>query len=59
VIPQLGGEPFMQKPPVLFITAAICGKLFGGLLGTDTAYRLAVVIFQTLTLVFVGVAFRW
>jgi len=58
VIPQLGGEPFMQKPPVLFITAAICGKLFGGLLGTDTAYRLAVVIFQTLTLVFVGVGAR-
>ena len=35
------------NPPVLFITAAICGKFFGGWLGTDTAFRLAVVIFQT------------
>jgi 4-amino-4-deoxy-L-arabinose transferase-like glycosyltransferase len=58
VIPTLGGEPFMQKPPVMFITAAICGKLFGGLLGTDTAFRLAVVIFQTLTLIFVGFGAR-
>jgi 4-amino-4-deoxy-L-arabinose transferase-like glycosyltransferase len=58
VIPTLGGEPFMQKPPVMFVTAAICGKLFGGLLGTDTAFRLAVVMFQTLTLIFVGVGAR-
>ncbi len=58
VVPELGGEPFMQKPPLMFITAAICGKLFGGLMGMDTAYRLAVVIFQALTLVALGLAGR-
>ena len=58
VVPMLGGEPFMQKPPVIFVTAAICGKLFGGLLGLDTALRLSVVIFQVLTLVFLGIAGR-
>lgn len=58
VVPELGGEPFMQKPPLMFVTAAICGKLFGGLVGTDTAFRLAVVIFQVLTLVALGVAGR-
>ena len=42
----------------MFITAAVCSKIFGGLLGTDTAFRLAVVIFQALTLVFVGVGAR-
>jgi 4-amino-4-deoxy-L-arabinose transferase-like glycosyltransferase len=58
VIPELGGEPFMQKPPVIFVTAALCGKMFGGLLGRETAYRLAVVIFQVLTLTFVGIGAR-
>ncbi len=58
VIPELGGEPFMQKPPIIFVTAALCGKLFGGLLGRETAYRLAVVIFQVLTLTFVGIGAR-
>jgi len=58
VVPELGGEPFMQKPPLMFITAAICGKLFGGLMGLDTAYRLSVVIFQILTLAALGLAGR-
>jgi len=58
VVPELGGEPFMQKPPLMFITAAICGKLFGGLMGLDTAYRLSVLIFQVLTLIALGAVGR-
>lgn len=58
VVPELGGEPFMQKPPLMFVTAAICGKVFGGLMGTDSAFRLAVVVFQVVTLVALGMAGR-
>lgn len=58
VVPQLGGEPFVQKPPVLYVTAAIGGKLFGGLLGRETAFRLAVIVFQIVSLVFLGIGAR-
>ncbi|HTI71433.1 MAG TPA: glycosyltransferase family 39 protein [Candidatus Limnocylindria bacterium] len=50
VVPQLGGEPFMQKPPVFFATATVATKLFGGLVGFTTAARTANVIFLALTL---------
>ena len=58
VVPKLGGEPFMQKPPVLFVTAAYTGKIFGGIFGKDTAIRLSIALFQILTLVFLGLGGR-
>ena len=58
VVPHLGGEPFMQKPPVMYVTAAIGGKLLGGLLGKETAYRLAVVLFQIISLTSLGFGAR-
>src|SRR5712692_2135533 len=41
VIPQLGGEPFMEKPPLYFVTAAISARLFSPWLALHDAGRLA------------------
>lgn len=41
VVPTLAGEPFMEKPPLFFITAAIFAKLFGWALPLHDAARLA------------------
>jgi TonB family protein len=32
VVPTLAGEPFMEKPPAFFVTAAAFASLFGGVL---------------------------
>lgn len=45
VIPRLAGEPFVEKPPLYFIAAAMVLKLVGPLFGATTAIRLTTVIF--------------
>src|SRR5258706_7517873 len=50
VVPTLGGEPFMEKPPLFFITAALFAKVFGGLLPLHDAARLASAFYVGLTL---------
>src|SRR5919201_1888811 len=32
VIPTLAGEPFMEKPPVFYVTAALFARLLSGVL---------------------------
>ena len=49
VVPTLAGEPFMEKPPIYFITAALFGKLFGGWLPLQDAARLANLFFLGIT----------
>jgi len=56
VVPTLAGEPFMEKPPIYFITAALFGKLFGGWLPLQDAARLANLFFLGLTAWSLGVA---
>lgn len=58
VVPTLGGEPFMEKPPLFFATAALFAKLFGWLLPLHDAARLASGFYVGLTLLFVAKAAR-
>jgi 4-amino-4-deoxy-L-arabinose transferase-like glycosyltransferase len=50
VVPTLAGEPFMEKPPLYFIVAALCEQAFGGWLSLPDAARLA-------SALFIGLAF--
>lgn len=54
VVPTLGGEPFMEKPPAFFVTAALFAKLAGGWLPLHDAARLATGAYLGLTLLFVS-----
>src|SRR5438132_1415126 len=56
VVPTLGGEPFMEKPPLFFVTAALFAKAFGGLLPPHDAARLASGFYAALTLWFTWLA---
>jgi 4-amino-4-deoxy-L-arabinose transferase-like glycosyltransferase len=58
VVPSLAGEPFMEKPPLYFITAAAFAKLFSPWLALHDGARLASGFFTSLTLLFVGLAGR-
>jgi 4-amino-4-deoxy-L-arabinose transferase-like glycosyltransferase len=58
VVPTLAGEPFMEKPPLFFISAALCAKLFGSVLSLHDAARLSTAFYVGLTLLFVGLAAR-
>lgn len=49
VVPTLAGEPFMEKPPIYFITAAMFAQLLGGWLSLPDAARLANPFFLGLT----------
>lgn len=56
VIPSLGGEPFMEKPPVFVITAALFAKLFGPWLPLHDAARLATGFYLGLTVLFTSLS---
>ena len=58
IVPTLAGEPFMEKPPVFFITAAGFARLFGGALPLHDAARLAAAFYVGLTLLFTFLAAR-
>ncbi len=58
IVPTLGGEPFVEKPPLFFITAAIFAHVFGGWLPLHDAARLASGFYVALTLAFTGLAAR-
>ena len=58
VVPTLGGEPFMEKPPLYFVTAALFAKAFGWLLPLHDAARLASAFYVALTLLCAGLAAR-
>src|SRR5258707_81481 len=50
VVPTLAGEPFMEKPPLFFATAALFAKLFGWALPLHDAARLASAFYVLVTL---------
>ena len=58
VIPILGGEPFMEKPPVFFVTAALFAKLFGSWLPLHDAARFATGFYLALTTAFISLTAR-
>lgn len=58
VVPTLAGEPFMEKPPLYYITAALFAQLFFPLLPLHDGARLASGLYMAITLLFTGLAGR-
>lgn len=56
--PTLAGEPFMDKPPLYYWTAALFARLFSPLLPLHDGARLASGFYTALTLLFTGLAGR-
>lgn len=49
VVPQLAGEPFMEKPPLFYWVASTCAGFFSGWLPLHDGARLACGLFMLLT----------
>ena len=58
VVPTLAGEPFIEKPPLIYLVASAFAGLFQGTLPTHDAARLATGFFVGLSLVFLGLTAR-
>jgi len=58
LVPSIAGEPFMDKPPLFYWTAALFAKLFSPLLPLHDGARLASGFYTILTLLFIGLAAR-
>ncbi len=52
VVPKLTGEPFLEKPPLYYATAALCGRLFSPPLEPYEASRMATALYISLALLF-------
>ena len=53
-IPTLAGEPFMEKPPILYIVSALSARLLSPILPLHDAARGSVVVFNLLTFLCLG-----
>jgi len=58
VVPTLAGEPFMEKPPAFYLTAAAFAALLGGMLELHDAARLAAGFYMSLVLAFIVLSAR-
>ena len=58
IVPTLVDEPYMDKPPLFYWTAAIFAKLLAPILPLHDGARLATGFYTTLTLLFVGLSGR-
>lgn len=58
VVPTLADEPFMDKPPLYYWTAALFAKLFAPILPLHDGARLASGFYTALTLLFIGLSGR-
>ncbi len=58
LVPTLAGEPYMDKPPLFYWTAALFAKLFSSLLPLHDGARLACGFYTALTLLFIGLTGR-
>lgn len=58
VVPALAGEPFMEKPPLFYWTAAAVARLFSGVLPLHDAARLATGLWMALVFGFIAIAGR-
>lgn len=56
LVPTLAGEPFMEKPPLFFWTAALFAQAFGGALPLHDAARLASLFYVSIALLFTWLA---
>jgi len=58
IIPQLAGEPFLDKPPLFHLAAAASARVFSPLLAPHDGARLATGFFIGLALLFTALASR-
>jgi 4-amino-4-deoxy-L-arabinose transferase-like glycosyltransferase len=58
IVPMLSGEPFLEKPPLFFITASAFARIFGELLPLHDAARLATGFYVILALLFLAMTAR-
>ncbi|HZW87060.1 MAG TPA: glycosyltransferase family 39 protein [Gallionella sp.] len=58
LVPTLAGEPYMDKPPLFYWTAALFAKLLSTLLPLHDGARLASGFYTALTLLFIGLTGR-
>jgi len=58
IVPTLAGEPFMEKPPLFFATAALFARLTGSALPLHEAAHLATLFYVALALAFVYLTAR-
>src|SRR5258708_12784688 len=58
VVPILAGEPFMEKPPLFYISAAYVAALFSSWLPLHDGARLTSGLYAAATLVLVGLSAR-
>ena len=58
LIPTLAGEPYLDKPPLYYWTAAVFAKLLAPMLPLHDGARLATGFYTALTLLFVGLTGR-
>jgi 4-amino-4-deoxy-L-arabinose transferase-like glycosyltransferase len=58
VVPTLAGEPFMDKPPLFYLTAAAAAKLFSFALPLHDAARLATGLWMAAAFAFMALAGR-
>ncbi|HEY3491021.1 MAG TPA: hypothetical protein VGK27_13005 [Candidatus Deferrimicrobiaceae bacterium] len=56
VVPTVAGEPFMEKPPLYYLTAALFARFFSPLLPLHDGARLASGFFLFLAFLFAGLA---
>ncbi len=56
VVPTVAGEPFMEKPPLYYLTAAFFARLFSPVLPLHDGARLASGFFLLLAFLFAGLA---
>ena len=58
LVPTLAGEPYLDKPPLFYMTAAGFAKLFAPMLALHDGARLASGFYTALTLLFTGLSGR-
>jgi 4-amino-4-deoxy-L-arabinose transferase-like glycosyltransferase len=58
VVPTLGSDPFMEKPPIFYLTSAAFAKVFSPPLALHEAARASCIFYMALTLISVALASR-
>lgn len=58
LVPALAGEPYLEDPPLFYLTAAACARIFSAVLPLHDAARLATGLWMALTLLFTAGAAR-
>jgi 4-amino-4-deoxy-L-arabinose transferase-like glycosyltransferase len=58
LVPTLASEPFIDKPPLFYWTAAIFARVFSALLPLHDGARLASGLYSALSLLFIGLSSR-